>query len=86
MRLEHLLSGDAIPCAMWGAVHWHRLYEMHMCMVTESLLSGVINSVSVLSFLCLLDITWEDLCGCRLLWASLSHGQSPIAQLVRAPH
>ena len=48
---------------------------------------GGICPVSVLSLLCLLDITWEDLCGARLFFgAAICHGQSPIAQLVRAPH
>ena len=48
---------------------------------------GGFNPVSVLSLLCLLDITWEDLCGARLFFgAAIGHGQSPIAQLVRAPH
>ena len=30
---------------------------------------GGFNPVSVLSLLCLLDITWEDLCGARLFFS-----------------
>ena len=88
MRLEHLLSGDA-------ALYRKRIragafneagFIKTMCNERNPLFGGI-DPVSVLFLLCLLDITWEDLCGARLFFgAAICHGQSPIAQLVRAPH